>query len=693
MRLKTVLQTRKSDCGIACLECILSYYQNNVPKEYLYQKTFFDGNGTTMYGLKQALDGLGFETEAKKGNLEDEKPLVFPFIAHLNLEKEKKNSHYVVVSSYQEKEVRVMDPACGKKKIEKKQFLDMASGYYLFVRPTSSCKQIVLEKRIERDIKAYFKNHKLFFQFFFILSFFCFSFELLSLFELKVFVNQAILPRRMENVFVCFSFFFLLLLLKEVSSYLLLIYQARSNYELNLQLKNKVLRHIITLPFLYYKTTEKGKFISLLQDIEFLSSFLSFSLPSLLRSIFLFSFLTIYFFLVSKTFFLPLLCSNLVFLLFVFLEKKGLNSDLVQTKKAQDVFHNQVLLLFPYVDVLKGNHLETIFIKRLRNINKKVSQSTYQLEKRRAKEKNILSFLEQGMYLVLFSFLSYLFINEKIKSFATFLLLEGFLVSILKEEENFMLFLLSYKEYKNAKKRLDELFYVKKELLLPNKDFLPPSSYTLQFHNVSYDYGLRCVLKNITLTIEEGKHIFFYGQSGSGKSTFFQLIGRYLEPKYGEISLGGRDITHYNLDQLRKIVTYVSLDVLVESGSIKDNITLKEERKDISLEKIVWISGLDQVLKRKKQSLYTFVSEEGNNYSSGEKARIALARALYKDSKIYLFDECFSSLDMKSERTILKRLFQEYKGKTILYISHRLTSKDLFDKVYYVKKGEMYEKK
>ena len=159
------------------------------------------------------------------------------------------------------------------------------------------------------------------------------------------------------------------------------------------------------------------------------------------------------------------------------------------------------------------------------------------------------------------------------------------------------------------------------------------------------------------------------------------------------IKINNVDITHYNLADLRNDISYVTSNISIEAKSLLENITMGRKVNMNSINKILKVTGLNNVLASKDRNIHTINEMELNSLSTGEKMRIACARALYRNSKIYLFDECFSNMDIKSERQLLINIFNNYKDATILYISHRLENKDLFARKYILKDGTIYEEK
>ena len=169
------------------------------------------------------------------------------------------------------------------------------------------------------------------------------------------------------------------------------------------------------------------------------------------------------------------------------------------------------------------------------------------------------------------------------------------------------------------------------------------------------------------------------------------VIGRYLPVNYNHIKIGNIDITHYNLADLRNLVTYIPNDEMLSNGKIKDNIYL-DRKPCINLDQLLKMTGVNKLFADKNYNLDTIIYDNGENLSKGERSRVSLAQGLFKPSEILILDECLSNVDTKLEKEILENILKYYKDKIIIYISHRLTNKNLFNRVFYLNKGRCYEK-
>mgnify|MGYP004672913427 FL=1 len=689
-----IKQESKSDCGIACLKCILSYYNIYPTNEYLKDVALYDGTGVTLFGLKKAFESLGFNCEALEGKINLENNYILPSIAHLVIDKNTNKYHYVVIYKMSASKLYIMDPSKGKYSLTAEEFFDRSTNYYLFIKPTSFLKIIERYKVVTNILNEQIKNKKNYFILFLIISLVSLSMEFATFFELKIFLNYALIPENLQNMYTLIIPFVLISFLKIIADYLLFNYQLILKLFISKTLANKVINKLLSLPITSLKRSENEKIFSIFQDTKFISEFFIEQKLIFIRTIPLLLVLYLIFLKVSLGVFLFLLTSNIFFLLLVIFQKKGLGKHLQNYYYQRDKFNSLVSSTYHFFEMIKGYHYEKDKSKELNNSMTSYFVTTSSLEKYKEKTKNLFLLIENINYFSLFFLLSVLLISTKrINNLSTFIFLESLIGVTLKNEETLIVQLLSKKEYKESIDRLDDFFLLKRELLLKYSPDIYGKELDITVNNLSFSYGLNQLLKNINLTIPFKSHIFFYGKSGSGKSTLFKLLGRYLEPEFGMININELDITHYNLADLRNDISYVTSNILIENKSLLENITMGRKVNMNSINKILKVTGLNNILASKDRNIHTINEMELNSLSTGEKMRIACARALYRNSKIYLFDECFSNMDIKSERQLLINIFNNYKDATILYISHRLENKDLFARKYVLKDGTIYEEK
>ena len=690
-RLKIVSQESSYDCGLSCLIMIAKYYNCNVSKDYLERVSNTFSDGTTMYGLLEAALSLGFDAYGKKGNVSDIPKISLPVIAHIKIDENKNLYHYVVITNITDKKVIIKDPSKLIKTLSIEEFSKISTGNYLFIKKTASIKRFVKVKIIRNEIIKLIASNKNTLTFILISIILSISLELLNLFSLKIILNNALTVKSTYNLVVLLLIFLYLLVLKTFYSYFIQLTALKLTKKLSYQLKLNLMKQLLSLPNLYYQTKERGIIISLFNDIDTFADSLLSSVLTFINSTFILIFIYIFFMSLSNLLALILIISSIILFLFIYYQKSLSTNLISKYYQVRDNYNSKLQQVIINNDKIKGLHLEEVMFKKIRKVTDNVEEENYRVSRYSEVIRNILSLLEGIIYLLVLGVGGFILITTTDISLATFLLLEGFIFMGLRNVENLVLIILKYQNAKKIKERLDDIFNYEKELLLPFPNYnYSTKNMGITISNLYFKYKDTLVLNNINMKIKPRDKVFIYGDSGSGKSTLVKLLGRFLPLDFGYIKLGNIDLTHYNLYDLRNIITYVSNKEMISNTNIKENIYLSR-KPNINQNTLLSITGVKKLFKDKKYNLDTVLLEDGENISMGERSRINLAQAFFKPSYIYILDECLSNVDIELEREILKNILNYYQDKIIIYISHRLTNKDLFNRVFYLEKGKCHE--
>lgn len=213
----------------------------------------------------------------------------------------------------------------------------------------------------------------------------------------------------------------------------------------------------------------------------------------------------------------------------------------------------------------------------------------------------------------------------------------------------------------------------------------------IEFKDVkfSYEKGTE-VLHGVNFTVKAGESIALTGESGAGKSTIANLLMRFYEPDSGAIYIDGKNIKDIHQNSLRDIIAYVPQDVYLFNKTIKENISLAcPDASDEEIKQAAKVAMADGFIKRLEQGYDTNVGERGVQLSGGEKQRIAIARAVLKNSSILLMDEAVSNLDSESEALFRQALNNIRKNKTIITIAHRPSTIKEADRVVKIENGKI----
>lgn len=214
----------------------------------------------------------------------------------------------------------------------------------------------------------------------------------------------------------------------------------------------------------------------------------------------------------------------------------------------------------------------------------------------------------------------------------------------------------------------------------------------IEYRNISFSYGETELIKDFNLVINKGEHIALVGESGSGKSTIVNMLARFYDPTHGQILIDDIDIKDINLAELRKNIGLVSQDVFLFSDTIERNIWSGDFSKNSdNIEKMAKAANAHEFISRQNSGYQTSVGDRGNLLSGGEKQRVSIARAMFKDAPILILDEATSALDSASEKEVQKGIDHLMEGRTALIIAHRLSTIHDSDRIIVMKKGQIVE--
>jgi ATP-binding cassette, subfamily B, bacterial MsbA len=221
----------------------------------------------------------------------------------------------------------------------------------------------------------------------------------------------------------------------------------------------------------------------------------------------------------------------------------------------------------------------------------------------------------------------------------------------------------------------------------------PKNWQDIEFRNVTFGYNSTPILDNVSLRIRRGEVVALVGSSGSGKTTLANLLPRFFDPSAGEILIGGVPTRNMDLTDLRKNVALVAQDVFLFSDSIEKNIWSGDFSAEGNgrIQEAARLANAHNFIMNTKDGYRSRVGDRGSLLSGGEKQRISIARAIFKNAPILLLDEATSALDSESELEVQKGLDQLLVGRTAVVIAHRLSTIAKADRILVLKKGKIVE--
>jgi ATP-binding cassette subfamily B protein len=245
-----------------------------------------------------------------------------------------------------------------------------------------------------------------------------------------------------------------------------------------------------------------------------------------------------------------------------------------------------------------------------------------------------------------------------------------------------------------SQKRINEFLHTGSAIKNPPAAVKSELQGHIVFDNVSFTYpntGIEA-LKNFTLEIKKGQKVAIIGHTGSGKTTIVQLLLRMYDPGHGSISIDGLDLRQLDLNELRKQVSYVPQDVFLFSDTVTNNILFGQVGQAAGhVQQAARYASVEREIEGFRNKYETMIGERGVTLSGGQKQRISIARALAKDPRIVVFDDCLSAVDARTEKEILVNLNQFLQDKTAIIVTHRIFTLFDFDTIVILQDGKIIE--
>ena len=215
----------------------------------------------------------------------------------------------------------------------------------------------------------------------------------------------------------------------------------------------------------------------------------------------------------------------------------------------------------------------------------------------------------------------------------------------------------------------------------------------IEINDVSLSIDGTKVLDHVSLDIPYGKRIGVIGATGSGKSTLFRLINRFIDPDEGEVLLNDENIKEYSINEVRRQFGFVLQDVFLFSDTVANNISYYNEHANVHMvKKCAQIAQADEFIQNLSEGYDTIIGERGVGLSGGQKQRLSIARALLKKAPVLIFDSATSALDTETEQRVFEGIKKHYRGITLLISTHRISAIQDMDEIIYMDGGKIIER-
>ena len=674
IRMKIVRQQDEKDCGVCSLLSIIRYYKGNVPLEQLRLDARTNNEGTTALNLVLASQKYGFDAVGMKvENLNDIKRL--PAIAHLNLKKG--YSHYVVIEKVTKDKIILMDPAKGKVVKFLWEFQKEWSGVVLIFYPKQKIMVLKNDVTLFTIFKKVFISEKNLIKIIVLVSFLLTIFTIAlgyyfqmfnSLYLNKYPINYLKVLVLVFAIFTCFKLF-----LTYYRSYL----ENHLNKNIDCLITSDFLKHLFNLPLNVITSRKSGEILSRVNELTSIKGliteiFITYTLDFLIVVITTFLLIRI-----SSKLFLILFLTTIFYLFVGIITKKSIFEKAYQNISIESEFNNTVLENIKMINSIKN--LDVVD-GTLNKIERKLTHYLYDTYKVNTILNKInifkVSCYEIGFFLI--NTFGFYFVYKGIINMIDLITFNALLNLYFEPLKNIVDSIPKYSFMKASITKINDFLGVHAEIL---GEKTSTDGYDISINNLNYSYNkYQNVLKSVNLNIKEGEFVLLQGASGSGKSTLCSILNKYITDYTGDILFGKMNYKDLSIKTIRENIVYVGQNENIFTGSIKENITFGNKVSDLNFDKICKICKVDDVANKKTFSYESLIGSDEGNISGGEKQRIILARAVLKDFNVLILDEALSEVDIKLELEILKNIRDNYKDKTIIYISHKKYP-NVFDKV------------
>ncbi|MBI9055143.1 MAG: peptidase domain-containing ABC transporter [Bacteroidales bacterium] len=686
-----VLQHDQSDCGVACLLSLIRFYGGNNTIENLRELSGTSKQGTTLLGLYQVANQIGFDAEGCEADMKALISHKKPLILHLTLEN--KLQHFVVCYAFENGKFVIGDPAKGivsynKEELERRWL----SKACLTLETNSTFKR---KENIKQTKKKWFLNLLREDKDILLVSVFVgFIISVLGM-VMAVFSQKLIddiLPSKdFQKLMLSIILVSILLVVRigfvAVRKFLLLTQGKQFNNRIIEVFYNALLH----LPKSFFDTRKKGDLVARLNDTvriqkvitQLAGNYIIDSLIAITSIIFLFIYSW-------QTGLIAVFSMPFYFIILFKYNKRIISA---QKKVMVSYAHSES----NYISTLSG-------VAEIKNFNKqsffaqlnKLIYGTFQNKIFELGKVNIRIGFIAGLIGVLFLstvlvFNSYLVYTDKML-IGGLMAVFGISSTLLPSIGNLALIAIPLNEAKVAFNRMHEFAGLEPETLvcenISSIDFNE-----IMIKNIGFRFtGRRRILEDVTILLKKGELISVVGESGCGKSTLANIMQKFYSYESGKIIINNKlALEDIDTNNWRNILGVVPQDIHIFNGTIVENICLDNVNENV--EKVLEFLneyGFDQFINELPQGSLTLVGEEGINLSGGQKQMIALARALYKKPQILILDEATAAMDRKIERFTLDLLNKLKKNIAVLYISHRLhVLKDISDRTYIIENGKV----
>jgi ATP-binding cassette subfamily B protein len=666
-------QTTSFDCGPTCLQMIAEYYGRKINSDTLIKLSSVNETGTSLFNLAKAAEAIGFSVlpiSIPFHKLGDIKPL--PCIAHY------RKDHFVVIYEVGENTITYADPAFGLLTKPKSQFLkawlkpgEADAGYVVVLEPSKAKKNPFIE------LLGHLLPHKKHLLYAILLLAVGSGLQLLFPLLTQHIVDGAISNQNIELLYLLLIGQVMITIGRVTSDIVRRRILLALTSNVNTSISLKLLTKLTKLPLKYFDTKKMSDLRQRVSDIESIEKFVSgasLTFAFSIINVLVYSFLLVSY---NLSIYLIVIGSCIIHLVFVTVSMKKLKALNIARFNARSDSDSKLTHIVGGIADIKLNNYERKVLsdwKANRKNTFKVSLDTIKANQKQ--ETGTTLIMELSNVVCIFIAAKAVIGGEM--TLGTMIALQymiGQLRAPVLESVNFFR---AAQEANLSFERVNEILDLPEENSEDNNVIIPGDREDITISEVNFKYpgaDDRSALHDISVTIPAGRVTAIVGTSGSGKSTLMKLLLQIYEPSSGEIRIGTNRFDEINTNEWRKRAAIVLQEGYIFPGTVAENIALSSESKydPGRLANAIKIANISDLVARLPQGINTMVRNENFSFSKGERQRVLIARAIYRDPEYLFLDEATASLDSDNENIILNNIINHFHSRTVVIITHRVS--------------------
>lgn len=700
--MKYVRQLDSMQCGVACLSMICNHYGKNISVRTLSTICFASNEGVSLKGLSEAATKLGFNTYSCRVNISNLTVSNIPCILHWN------QKHFVVLYKIKNNHYYIADPGRGEIIYTKEEFKqhwvstivdgkDMGIALFLNPEPTFY-EKVEDETNTPRSFSflfSYVKQYRKYFGQIILGLFVGCVLQLIFPFLTQAIVDIGITHKSINFIWLILLGQIILTFSRSIIDFIRRWLLLHISMRINISFVSDFFIKLLKLPMSFFDTKLMGDLLQRISDHSRVENFLTKELLSITFSILSFIIFGVVLCVYDKLIFCVFLLGSLIYgaWLMVFIKRRRVLDYEIFDKQAKN--NNYTYQFITSMQEIKLQDCE----QRRRWEWEDVQTELFEVQMKGLKLQQTQeagSILINEVKNIVITVLSATAVINGEMTLGMMLAVQYIIGQLNSPVEQLMSFIYTIQDVKIGLERINEIHLNDNEENNNRRvTALDKDEYSITFSDVAFKYdphALKNTIENINFYIPQGKVTAIVGASGSGKTTLIKLMLGYYPVGNGNIMIGESDISEINLKWWRRQCGVVMQDGVIFSESIARNIAVDDGEIDKKrLVEAAEIANIHDYIMGLPLKYNTKIGRDGVGLSQGQKQRILIARAVYKNPQFIFLDEATNALDAKNERAIVENLNEFYKGRTVVVVAHRLSTVKNADQIVVLDAGKVVE--